>query len=71
MTSSYQDYECNSIEAEIRKQSDGAGWENFICSKCRHYDGGVICKENVFIAFTGANMKGCIYFEEERRKGNR
>jgi len=56
----------NSIEDVIQRQSQNMSWCNFICSECGNYGGGCICNKGVFIAFTGANMSGCLYF----RKGN-
>jgi len=54
------------IAEEIVKQSQGAGWENFVCSVCKNYAGGCVCERGVFIAFEGADVSGCIYQEKGR-----
>ncbi len=56
----------NSIRTEIEKQSQNMSWDNFLCSICKNYQGKLICLKGVFIAFTGANMSGCYYFEGGR-----
>ncbi len=37
----------------------GAGW---ICPHCAHYDGGVTCAANVFIALVGGDLSDCQQF---------
>jgi hypothetical protein len=41
------------------------GW---ICPKCRNHKGDLNCIKGVLICWVGANMKGCVYFIEERRE---
>lgn len=53
----------SSILTEMQKQSQNVKPENFICEQCVSYDGGVGCKQNIFIAFKGANMVNCCFFE--------
>jgi hypothetical protein len=43
------------------------GW---VCPHCQNYKGELMCKKNVFIAFTQANMKECVFYLEERRNCN-
>lgn len=38
--------------------------EIFICKKCIHYAGKLRCNKSVYIAFVGADMSDCIYYEE-------
>ena len=52
------------IGDEIYKQSIDMGWDNFICHDCSNYEEGCKCIKGIFIAFTGANMSGCRYFEK-------
>ena len=54
----------NSIQGQIVKQSQNMGYHNFICSDCINYDGGCKCKQGIFIAFTGANMSDCRYYQK-------
>jgi len=55
----------NSIGQEIEKQSQPTfnGTYLFICSDCKHYEGGCKCEKGVFIAFEGANISSCVYYE--------
>ena len=48
------------LEEAIRDQSRTGGW---VCPRCRNHKGGVACKMNVFIAFTGAYTKNCFAFD--------
>ena len=50
----------SSIREEIVKQSKDMG--NFRCNSCKYYRGSLICDNNVFIAFTGANMNSCMWY---------
>lgn len=53
---------------EIAKQSaSGNGW---ICPNCKNHRGNLKCKQNVFIAFVGANMRHCIFFQEKESLSN-
>ena len=50
-------------DAIIRQSSgDPQGW---ICPDCWNWGGGVHCKANVFIAFKGADLYGCQFFDNE------
>lgn len=40
---------------------------NFICLKCKNYNGTLNCQKNVFIAFEGANMSHCSFWEKGQR----
>jgi len=53
----------NNIYAEMQRQSQGLQPANFICEECAYYDGGIGCKQNIFIAFKGANMRNCHHFK--------
>lgn len=58
-------YDRNTTIADaIAIQSKDGGW---ICPECWNYGGGVRCKANVFIAFTGAYMKDCWAFDDKPR----
>lgn len=56
-------YTTNSIQTEMARQSQDMGGLNFICSDCRNYEGGCKCNLGVFIAFTGANMSTCRFYQ--------
>jgi hypothetical protein len=38
------------------------------CGHCRNYKGKLVCKQRVLICWTGANLSGCRFYQEERRK---
>ena len=44
------------------KQARNMG-DTFICEHCKNYEGGCACAQHIFIAFTGANMEHCHYYE--------
>lgn len=54
----------STIIEEMEKQSQDMGWHNFICNSCVSYGGNLICANNVFIAFTGANMANCRFYQK-------
>lgn len=57
--------ECKTIIDVMKDQSPTIdGW---ICPECRHHQGDIGYEKNVFISAVMANMKGCAYFEKERR----
>lgn len=64
MSSDGTDNSSLTIHDAIVRQSSGdpQGW---ICPKCWNYCGGVRCKANVFIAFTGAGLGNCGFFDDE------
>lgn len=39
----------------------------FSCQDCKNYEGRLVCKKRVFIAFENANMFGCRFFELGQR----
>lgn len=53
----------NGIRDEIIKQS--RNWEQgfFLCASCRNYKGALVCENGIFIAFEGANLTHCSYYE--------
>lgn len=48
------------------EQAPTLGKDEFICKKCRNYMGHLVCKENIFIGFEGANMSNCKAFKSGR-----
>ena len=54
----------NSIGDELANQSQDMGGNNFICISCKNSTGGYGCSKGVFVAFVGANMSQCIYYEK-------
>jgi hypothetical protein len=56
-----------SILKEMEKQSQDICPENFICSNCKNYKGACACEANVFIAFVGANMSNCRFYQSGRK----
>ncbi len=57
----------NGILDEMARQSQGMSPEKFICATCTKYEGALKCRIGVFIAFKGANMTGCWYYELGRK----
>ncbi len=55
----------NTIIEELTHQSTPSlnGTCNFICSECKNYKGSCICEKGVFIAFVGANIPLCSFYE--------
>jgi hypothetical protein len=52
------------IKQEIERQSMGVGDITvFWCASCRNYEGALVCKKGVFIAFEGANLSNCHFFD--------
>jgi len=51
----------------VRHQSklNPDGTSGFVCPNCKHHKGGIGCKMNMFIAFTGAYTQDCKSFEEK------
>ena len=39
----------------------------FLCCKCYHYEGSLVCKKNYFITCAGCNTSDCSGYTEERR----
>jgi hypothetical protein len=55
----------STIEDELVKQHPTTdGW---ICPSCVNYKGDLICTKRIFIAYTQANMKGCVYFKQGKK----
>lgn len=55
------------IHDEMVRQSQDMKPENFRCNKCKNYKGNLACEKNIFIAFEGANMAMCRYYELGRK----
>ncbi len=55
------------IREEMDRQSQNAGGANFWRRECKRYKGSLSCEYNVFIAFEGANMSNCGFYEPGRR----
>jgi len=55
----------NLTDIMIEQWPTVTGW---ICPKCRQYKGKLKCGENILICWVGADMSGCRFFIEERRK---
>jgi len=53
----------SSIQVEMIRQSQDLKPEAFICKRCLSYEGSLKCAKGVFIAFTGANLSGCNWFQ--------
>ena len=53
----------NSIADEMVRQTQGMSLAEFRCDSCVYYDGAMRCQKNVFIAFVGANMGECRYYQ--------
>lgn len=55
----------NGIKEEmIRQHPIPGGW---VCPQCIHYKGKLICEKGIFIAFSGANMSGCCYYNSGKK----
>ena len=48
-------------DAMLRQAPTIDGW---ICPTCKNHEGGLGCKQNVFIAVVGANMSRCQFYDE-------
>ncbi len=57
----------DAITEAIARQSDGINVDDWRCLTCRNYKGNLACNKNVFIAFTGANMNLCAFYERGQR----
>ncbi len=57
----------SSIADEIYKQSQGMDMGTFKCATCKNYKGGCCCEKWMFIAFEGANLSGCQFYEMGRK----
>jgi len=58
----------SSIEEEILRQSHympGNNW--LVCGDCKNYKGACACEKNVFIAFEGANMSNCSFYDKGKK----
>ena len=53
----------STIMEEITRQSQNVRPENFICATCKYHTDGYGCQKGVFVAFQGANMSGCGWYE--------
>jgi hypothetical protein len=51
------------ILEEMQKQAQGMCPEKFVCKDCINYKGNLACDKNVFIAFVGANMSSCSFYQ--------
>ena len=51
------------IREEMIKQ--GQNWEQgvFRCDSCINYKGALVCEKRAFIAFAGANLTHCSYYQ--------
>lgn len=54
------------IEA-MAAQSTNINVDNWHCLNCRNYKGKLRCEANVFIAFEGANLSMCSFYERGRQ----
>ena len=56
----------NNIKAEIEKQSTTTydGHVVFLCATCKNHTGGCQCAKGVFIAFEGANIPMCCFYQQ-------
>ena len=52
------------IGEEIVRQSVDMGWDNFLCATCKNHSGGCKCDAGIFIAFEGANLSNCSYYQK-------
>jgi hypothetical protein len=57
----------NTIADVMRAQAPTTP-DDWICPHCQNYKGKLKCAKNVFICFVGANMSGCSWYIEERRR---
>ena len=59
----------SSIRDEIEKQSTTTfdGKVTFLCETCKNYKGSCICEKGVFIAFVGANIPLCHFYEQGKK----
>ncbi len=53
----------NNIVDEMYRQLQNLTSENFGCDSCKNYEGSLVCKQRVFIAFKGANMSNCLFYQ--------
>lgn len=55
----------NNILSVIERQStpEFNGIYIFLCTDCVNHTGGCQCSKGVFIAFEGANIPNCCYYE--------
>ncbi len=69
LTLTEQTEQTETIGDAIWRQSQNASPDNFICIRCRNYELNLRCAQNVFIAFVGANLSGCVYFQAGTNRG--
>jgi hypothetical protein len=55
------------LEKEMVKQSQN--WEQgvFRCASCLNYKGACTCEKGIFIAFEGANLTHCSYYQQGKK----
>ena len=51
------------ISLEVERQSQNTTIDNFLCQHCIYYKGSLVCENGVFIAFQGANVSGCRFYQ--------
>lgn len=51
---------------EMIKQSQPSEYA-FTCTSCKNYKGSLSCEKKVFIAFEGANLDHCSFYEVGRK----
>ncbi|KKL49920.1 hypothetical protein LCGC14_2310640 [marine sediment metagenome] len=52
---------------EMANQSSNINVNDWHCLTCRNYKGQLRCGANVFIAFEGANLAMCSFYERGRK----
>jgi len=57
----------NPLKDEMVRQSQNMGPAVFSCARCKNYKGALSCGKGLFIAFEGANLYGCQFFEAGKR----
>ena len=55
-----------SMRDEMVKQSQNIEPSAFLCDYCKSYKGKLSCEKGIFIAFAGANLSHCSFFERGR-----
>lgn len=54
------------ILQEMMGQGNDINVDDWLCLACVNYLGKLRCQRNVFIAFTGANMSLCCYYQQSQ-----
>ncbi len=49
---------------EMVKQSQYIRPGVFLCLWCKNYEGALVCKQGIFIAFEGANLSHCSFYRQ-------